>query len=259
MSTQPSLQLTTYPPDQQGRGAFDNGRITERKPVGMPQDSSARKGVGPLFYWAWARAESHGKIALHPHRGFEIISYVLAGQLAHRDTLGTRRQIGRGGLQAMQTGSGISHEEVTEGEPTEFFQIWFQPELNSALTREPVYADVPDAEFFVHHEGGVRVKTVLGPGSPVALVSDVSMEDLEISPQAAYTRRLAAERSWLAVATQGTGRWSADAQQVAVQAGDLSVLQASSETEVTLESTGTVPLRIVIVEVPTTVSYPLVA
>ena len=83
-----SAAITIYQPDQQGTGVFDGGRITEIKP--------------------------------NPHRAFEIMSYVLAGEIGHYDTLGTRSRVKRGGAQVMQTGSGVSHEEEMFSGDTQF-------------------------------------------------------------------------------------------------------------------------------------------
>ena len=77
-----ALAITVYPPARQGRGAFDGGRITEFKPIGFPGDGAEVKRVGPLFYWAWASAHTPSKIGLHPHKAFEIMSYVLEGEIA---------------------------------------------------------------------------------------------------------------------------------------------------------------------------------
>ena len=48
------LDFKIYPPEAQGVGQFDGGRITEIKPIGFPQEGPAPKNLGPLFYWAWA-------------------------------------------------------------------------------------------------------------------------------------------------------------------------------------------------------------
>ena len=69
-----ALDIQIYPPEAQAVGQFDGGRITEIKPIGFPQDGPAPRHLGPLFYWAWATAKGYGKIALHPHQAFEIMS-----------------------------------------------------------------------------------------------------------------------------------------------------------------------------------------
>ena len=136
-----------YSPEQQGTGAFDGGRITEVKPIGFPHETSGSRRIGPLFYWAWATASGYGKIGLHPHQGFEIMSYVLEGEIGHRDTLGTVSRVKTGGAQVMQTGSGVSHEEETLGKHTEFFQIWFEPNLREAVKRPPTYRELHHEDF----------------------------------------------------------------------------------------------------------------
>ncbi|KFF49282.1 quercetin 2,3-dioxygenase [Gammaproteobacteria bacterium MFB021] len=76
----------------------------------------------------------------HGHRDMEIFSYVLSGELAHRDTLGNGSAIGPGRVQIMTTGSGVEHSEFNHSasEPVHFLQIWLFPR---ARNLEPRYAE----------------------------------------------------------------------------------------------------------------------
>ena len=254
-----TLDITIYPPDKQGRGAFDGGRITEYKPIGFPGDGAEVKRVGPLFYWAWASAHEPSKIGLHPHRAFEIMSYVLEGEIGHYDTLGTRSRVSQGGAQVMQTGSGVMHEEEMLEAGTAFFQIWFEPHLQEALRRPPTYAEHHHADFPVHQADGVAVKTVIGEGAPVELVAEVAMEDVTVTPGAAYRRRLAAGRSLAVVAVSGNGFWQRDdsGTPLPIAAQDFTVIHAGADEIVTAIAGEGEPLRLTVIEVPTEVDYPL--
>lgn len=252
--------INVYPPAQQAVGAFDGGKIIEQKPIGFPQEGSVVQGVGPLFYWAWAFVKQEGALGLHPHQGFEIMTYVLNGMAEHGDTLGTSSVVSSGGAQVMQAGSGMSHQERVVGPDAEMFQIWFEPYLNEATKRKPTYNQYKHEEFPVTSSNNVDIKTVIGEGSPIQLVADVKLWDIHLNPGSEYKHTIPSGYSIATLAIKGDGVWNGpDENQTSVahQHKDFVVMEAETQEEVCLLAAEETELRMIIIQVPTVVNYPL--
>ena len=72
--------------------------------------------------------QPHRGFGAHPHRDMEIITYIVQGELTHKDSMGTEESLGRGAIQFMTAGRGVTHSEHNHGDvPLRFIQTWIQP------------------------------------------------------------------------------------------------------------------------------------
>ncbi|MGO4270924.1 pirin family protein [Paenibacillus sp. TAF58] len=254
------MEIHVIPPAQQGFGEFDGGNIIEQKPIGFTGEGSVVKRIGPLFYWAWAHSEKEGFIGKHPHKAFEIMTYVVQGSAEHGDSLTkVKKIVNAGGAQMMQTGSGVSHEERFIGPEMEGFQIWFEPFINEAILRAPTYNQYDHADFPAVIQDGLFKKTVIGEDSPIQVVADVKMWDIELEPGSQYEHSLPSGRTLAALAIRGNGRWEAKKDNLTVnfQHKDFSVLSTEIAGEAILMADIDQKLRMILIEVPTKTDYPL--
>ena len=139
--------MRIIPISQQARGAFNNGQILENKPIGFPQDGGFVRPYSSLFYWARAEGMIDSTIGLHPHQGFEIMSFVLEGRIRHFDTkMNDWKPLEAGDVQIIRAGNGISHAEHVEKGGV-IFQIWVDPDLSRTLKQEASYDDYKGSDF----------------------------------------------------------------------------------------------------------------
>ncbi|NLD67645.1 MAG: pirin family protein [Limnobacter sp.] len=106
----------------------------------------------------------------HPHRGFETVTYMLAGRMRHRDSAGNEGLLEPGGAQWMIAGSGLIHSELPEQEDglMEGFQLWLNLPAKDKMVA-PSYRDLPASaipEFVA--DDGVRVRVIAGDSHGVA-------------------------------------------------------------------------------------------
>lgn len=100
----------------------------------------------------------------HPHRGFETVTYMIAGRMRHRDSAGNEGLLQSGGVQWMTAGRGVIHSEMPEQEEgtMEGFQLWLNLPARDKLA-SPWYRDIPGADIpEFRTAAGVRVRVIAG-------------------------------------------------------------------------------------------------
>ncbi|MCO6500443.1 MAG: pirin family protein [Vicingus serpentipes] len=170
--------------EEQAKGAFAGGAILENKPIGFPQDGGMQKPYSNLFYWANAWSDNGGLIGEHPHKMFEIMSFVIDGEIQHYDSKFDRwLSLYKGDAQIIRSGSGITHaEKLLPG--GRMFQIWFDPNIQQTINHEASYNDYKSAEMpYEPIKEGLKRKRYVGAGGPVKMesegvvVSEFKLED----------------------------------------------------------------------------------
>ncbi|MCB1745716.1 MAG: pirin family protein, partial [Gammaproteobacteria bacterium] len=126
----------------------------------------------------------------HPHRGFETVTYMLAGRMRHGDNLGNSGLLEAGSVQWMTAGRGILHSEMPEQEDGLMwgFQLWVNLPARNKL-RAPRYQDIPPADIPGLTLAGARLRVIAGAwGEVQGPVQDIDAApvylDLELDPGA---------------------------------------------------------------------------
>ncbi len=130
----------------------------------------------------------------HPHRDMEIVSYVVSGQLGHRDTLGNGSVIRPGEVQRMSAGTGLQHSELNPSptEPVHFLQIWILPDRPN---RQPGYAQ----RDFGREPGLTLVVSPDGRDGSLTIGQDADLWRALLPDGGRATVKLRHRRSWVQV------------------------------------------------------------
>jgi hypothetical protein len=225
MSIRPVKHVIEAQPHVEGAGvklrrAFGFGNTTEFDPFLLFDDFRNEKPEDYLAGFPW-----------HPHRGIETITYVLAGEVEHGDSLGNRGSLGAGDVQWMTAGRGIMHQEMPHGDPQgrmHGFQLWANLPSSLKMTA-PRYQDVSSKDIpEVVDDDGTRVRVICGEfwgqSGPIdGVAADPRYVDISVPP--GRRKHLAVETSRHAFAY--------------VFAGDGTFRDASQPREVRTDRVGT--------------------
>lgn len=178
---------------------------------------------------------------LHPHRGIETVTYMINGEVEHRDSIGNHGVIRSGDVQWMTAGRGIMHEEMprrTEG-MMQGFQLWVNlPRAHKMMS--PRYREVKKEDIpVVEPEMGVEVKVVAGKvddaiGPVKDLVVKVQYLDVELAPNRVWEHTVPEGESAFVYVFQGKGSFDRTEEQFGtehlVMFGEGDTIMAKSRT-----------------------------
>lgn len=169
----------------------------------------------------------------HPHRGFETVTYMLAGEFEHEDSAGNRGRIARGDVQWMTAGRGVVHSEMPsrqireQGGRVHGFQIWVNlPAADKMMP--PRYQEVPGDRIpeASTADGLARVRVIAGEALGVGAVIDtrtpITYQDWTLQPGAAVTQPLAEGHNAFVFVFEGTAEAGEPAR--ALKEGELGLL-----------------------------------
>jgi hypothetical protein len=154
---------------------------------------------------------------MHPHRGIETVTYMLAGSVEHRDSLGNAGTIGSGDVQWMTSGRGIMHEEMPQRQQGRFdgFQLWLNLPATLKMT-EPRYQEVSASTIPVSVRGnGVRIRVIAGnidgvQGAVTEIITKPSYLDVEMPPNSTFLHEIPAEHAVMVYLFEGAAHFGED-------------------------------------------------
>jgi len=184
----------------------------------------------------------------HPHRGFETVTYMLAGRMRHRDNQGNSGLLVPGSVQWMTAGRGIVHSEMPEQENGLMwgFQLWVNLPAREKMTA-PRYQDIPPEQIPEAEAGkGVRVRVLAGTlngitGPVQAVATEPVYLDIRLDAGATFTTPLPSTHHAFAYVYEGAATVGDTGRQVV--RGDLAVLGQGDSFQVS----ATHPARLILV------------
>ena len=186
-------------------------------------------GWGPLRVINEDRVQPGKGFGTHGHRDMEIISYVLSGQLQHKDSMGNGTVIRPGDVQRMSAGTGVQHSEFNPSPtaPVHFLQIWIQPEMRGIA---PGYEE----KHFAPEDKRGRLRLVAsrdGREGSVTIHQDADLFASLLSPQEQVSHRIAAGRLAYVHLVKGAVRVNG----IALKTGDAAKIEAEESLEITAD------------------------
>ena len=180
------------------------GKFHANKPV--YNGKSNVKPYSSLFYWSNGYVNENCEFGLHPHEGFEIMTFLLEGTIEHYDTA-TKvwTPLHAGDFQIIQSNSGIQHQERV-AKNSRAFQIWFDPNFYEAVKLKPSYIDYHAKNFKLIDDNGINTLNYIGKESSAnALTPNLTIKKLIFDIQTKKTIALNETMSYTFYVLNGNG------------------------------------------------------
>ncbi len=153
----------------------------------------------------------------HPHRGIETVTYMLEGNVRHRDSLGNMGTIGPGDVQWMTSGRGIMHEEMPKRGPDgviDGFQLWVNLPAVKKMS-QPRYQEIIAENIPVVMDGGIKVRIVAGEYAGVqGPVTEIAAQplymDVTLEPESQIQLTVPRGHNAVAYVFEGEGLFGID-------------------------------------------------
>jgi redox-sensitive bicupin YhaK (pirin superfamily) len=233
-----------------GRPTSDGAGVRLNRLIGSPE----MPDLDPFLLLDEFRSDSASDYIAgfpdHPHRGFETVTYMLAGRMRHGDNQGNSGLLRPGSVQWMTAGRGIVHSEMPEQEDGLMwgFQLWVNLPAADKMTA-PRYQDIdPENIPVVDLPDGGTAKVIAGEiggqsGAVSAIATDPTFLDVQLPSGAAFTYDLPEQHHAFLYVFEGTALVGQDGREI--WTGELAVLGQGERLVVTAPSVG--PARFILV------------
>ncbi|MFT7620277.1 MAG: redox-sensitive bicupin YhaK (pirin superfamily) [Planctomycetota bacterium] len=209
------------------RGSADHGWLQARHSFSFAgYYNPERMGHGPLRVFNQDRVASSRGFPSHDHQDMEIVTYVISGQLTHKDSMGFTSTLGVGDVQLMSAGTGVTHSEynLSEDEELHLLQMWILPRVNGT---KPRYEE--------HHFSLAAQKSKLpllvspdGHGDSLTIAQDALFYGAQLQLGEKVSHELGkAESAWIHVAA---GQLKIGT--TVLDAGDSAAIEAEEEMQI---------------------------
>lgn len=224
---------------------LEGGGFKVRRPAAMGRLMSPfllLDEMGPVVY---GPGEAVGAPS-HPHRGFETVTYLLAGAMQHADSAGNSGDLNPGDVQWMTAGRGVIHSELPQDHMMEHggkmhgFQIWVNLPAKDKMM-PPRYQDIPSEDIpeTTSEDGTVWAKVIageaLGTSAVIDTVIPITYIHMKMQPGATYTHACEADHNVMVYTFGG----SLTIEGRSLHDGGLGLLSPGDSVELTAEEDGT--------------------